>query len=115
MAGLCPVRVTTDREGPVALRLWTDTAGDIDDEYILTWSAEVGSGVYQAEVERWVSVSRTSLLQAMAEVVNPGSAGPSTPWKQLSLECVTGSNRLTGGESPTDVPVRGGQGGLISP
>jgi hypothetical protein len=109
------VRITTEDEGPVAFRLWTDANGLIKDELIETWSAEVGSGVYQAEVERWVSVSETGYLQAMAQVENGGVSGMSSGWKYMPLECVIGSNELTGGQSGLDIPERGGPGGLISP
>lgn len=61
---------------------------------------------------RWVSVSETSQLQAMAQNES-GLVGESSGWKLIDLECVTGSDQLTGGSSPPDLPGKGG--GLISP
>lgn len=108
------VRITTEDEGAVAFRLWTDVNGSLEDDLIQTWSAEVGSGVYQAEFERWVSVSETSQLQAMALVENGGIPGLNSGWESLPLECVTGSDQLTD-DLPSDVPVRVGRGGLVAP
>ena len=80
------LRVTTNEAGPVELRLWTQTDGPEEFEYIQTWSSHVGSGLYQAEIIRWVEVDESVELQAMAETVN-GSAGWSTGWDFLTLHC----------------------------
>lgn len=102
------VRATTDQEGPVAVRLFTDVNGVTENEYILMWSSDVGSGVYEAEVERWVSVSETSLLQAMAQSENGGIVGMNSGWHQLQLACDTGTDDFADRDPPPDLPGKGG-------
>jgi hypothetical protein len=87
------VRVTTEWAGPVAFDLWTDLDGFIERESIQTWSSDVGSGVYEAEVQRWVSVSETTGLSAMAVV---DYTGLNTGWESLTLQCETGADDLVG-------------------
>jgi hypothetical protein len=106
------VRATTDQEGPVALRLFTDVNGVVEEEFILMWSSDVGSGVYEAEVERWVSVSESSLLQAMAQDEIGGMVGMSSGWRQLQLACDTGTDDFTDDNPSPEQPSKGG--GLIS-
>lgn len=101
------VRVTTNQAGPVSLRLWTAGVGPLQDEYIQAWSSHVGSGVYQAEVIRWVSVSETSLLESMVEV-DFGFVGLQDGWDDLVLECITDTPDFAPGDSPADGPRRGG-------
>jgi hypothetical protein len=85
--------VTTEWAGPVAFDLWTDLDGFIERESIQTWSSDVGSGVYEAEVQRWVSVSETTGLSAMAVV---DYTGLNTGWESLTLQCETGADDLVG-------------------
>ena len=80
------VRVTTNQAGPVELRLWTQTDGPEEFEYIQAWSSHVGSGLYQAEIIRWVETDESVELQAMVETVN-GSAGWTSGWDFLTMHC----------------------------
>jgi hypothetical protein len=107
------VRVTTNQAGPVAMRLWTAMPA-VEDEYIETWSSHVGSGVYEAEIVRWVSVYETTLLQAMVEVEN-GIFDLQDGWDDLVLECVTDTPDFTIGDPTDDDPGRGRRGELVSP
>jgi len=97
-------RVTTEYAGPVAVHLWTELDGVVEDEIIQTWSTDIGSGVYEAEVERWVSVSEAIELNAMAVVDYAGPAGWSSGWKSLMLDCDTGVGDFTGSRGPIGLP-----------
>ncbi len=104
------VRVTTNQAGPVAMHLWK-TLPEWGSEYIETWSSHVGSGNYEAEVVRWVSVNETSLLQSMVEVEN-GYFDIQAGWEDLILECITDTPDLTIGGGPEDRPGREPPGDL---
>ena len=105
------IRVETNQAGPVEMWLWTAGVGPIQDEYIQAWSSHVGSGQYEAEVTRWVSVSETSVLQAMVEV-NSGYVGLQAGWDDLVLKCISGVPDLTlggddvEGDSERDLGLR---------
>lgn len=107
------VRVTTNQAGPVAMRLWTAMPA-VEDEYIETWSSHVGSGVYEAEIVRWVSVYETTLLQAMVEVEN-GIFDLQDGWDDLVLECITDTPDFTIGDPPDDDQRRGPGGKRATP
>ena len=81
-------RARTNKEGPVAFRLHTLGVDGAGAEFVETWSHHVGSGVYEAELTRWVETDHTTDLQAMVEV-EQGIFDLSTNWKSLPLECIT--------------------------
>ena len=75
--------------------------------HLLTgWSSHVGSGTYQAELTKWVSVSSDSQLSAMAEVLNDanGYGGMTSDWKYLDLDCRFGPGDKA--PNPTGQPDR---------
>ncbi len=90
--GRALVRVTTDVEGPVDVRLWTLGVNEASSHLLSGWASHVGSGVYQADITKWVTVNSSSTLMAMAEVLNNanGFGGHSTQWKNLDLNCSSG-------------------------
>ncbi len=100
------VRVTTDQPGPVDVRLWTLGVDGPDSEFVQAWSSHVGSGEYQAEYVKWVTVSDDAELQAMAEVLNNGQGfgGLQSEWKYLPLECRVDTPDLT--TRPDERPTR---------
>lgn len=99
------VRVTTNQAGPVAMRLYTIAPG-YNEEYIETWSSHVGSGVYEAEVIRWLSVDETTYVQALAEVEN-GVFDLQAGWDGLTLECTEDTpDYVAPGRAPGDGPGR---------
>ncbi|MDA4847448.1 hypothetical protein [Hoeflea poritis] len=82
------VRAKTNREGPVKLRLWTQVGkGPMQSQLIEVWSTSVGGGNYQAEFEKWISVSKNSVLKARVEDLITKPVGFHAGWKNLSLKC----------------------------
>jgi hypothetical protein len=92
------VRLETNREGPVKFDLWTRIGdGPSSRKFVEAWSSPAGSG-YQAEYAEWVEVTKTTVVQSMAEdKTNP--IGQSTGWKDITLHC-TGA----GGGGLADAP-----------
>lgn len=87
------LRAKTTRAGPVKLKLWTRIGdGPITPEVIDAWSSFKGPGLFQAEVKKWVSVSKTSLLTAKVEQIVAGPFGLHDGWKNLKLKCITGAS-----------------------
>lgn len=81
------VRVSTSRPGPVKFRLWTKV-GDapMQDEVIDAVSTAKNEFTFNAEYTKWVSVSKTSYVQAkVEEMVNP--IGLTDGWKDITLQC----------------------------
>ena len=103
------VRLKTSKKGPVKFKLWTKIgAQPMTSKVIDAWSAFSGGG-FKAEYTEWVSVSKTSFVQAMAEdMTNP--IGQSTGWKSITLHC-TGA----GGGGLADAPMPNDDGPLVSP
>jgi len=103
------VRLKTSKAGPVKFKLWTKIgASPMTSKVIDAWSAFTGGG-FKAEYKEWVSVSKTSFVQAMAEdMTNP--IGQSTGWKSITLHC-TGA----GGGGLADKPNSNDDGPLVSP
>ena len=99
------VRVRTNQAGPVAMRLKKDGDVPADEEFIETWSSHVGSGVYEAEVIKWVSVMQTSDLEAFVEV-NSGYGWLPDGWENIRLECITDTPDFAPNPSPDDNPGR---------
>ncbi len=88
--GKLHVTLTTNKAGPVKFKLWTKIGdGPTTSDFIEAWAAHAGPGQYEAEYTRWVEVTKTSTVQAMAEdMTNP--IGQSTGWKELTLACKSG-------------------------
>jgi hypothetical protein len=103
------VRLKTSKAGPVKFKLWTKIgASPMTSKVIDAWSAFSGGG-FKAEYKEWVSVSKTSLVKAMAEdMTNP--IGQSTGWKDITLHC-TGA----GGGGLADKPNPNDDGPLVAP
>jgi hypothetical protein len=108
------VRVRTNQAGPVAMKL--KKGGDVQagEEFIETWSSHVGSGVYEAEVIRWVSVMQTSDLDAFVEV-NSANGWLPDGWETIRLECITDTPDFAPNPSPDDNPGRDPTGGYKRP
>ena len=87
------------------MRLKKDGDVPADEEFIETWSSHVGSGVYEAEVIRCVSVSETSDLDAFVEV-NSGVGWLPEGWESIRLECITDTPDFATNPSPDDNPGR---------
>jgi hypothetical protein len=95
------VRLETNREGPVKFNLWTKIGeGPSTRKYIDAWASPDGAG-YKAEYAEWVEVTKTTVVQSMAEdLTNP--IGQSTGWKDITLHCTgVGGGGLA---SPTNDP-----------
>jgi hypothetical protein len=93
------VRLTANKIGLVNFKLWIK-AGDapMSDKVVNVWSSHVGPGRYEAEYDEWVEVTKTGVVQAMAEdLTNP--IGQSTGWKDVTLHCAD-----TGVDGFADVP-----------
>ena len=83
-------RVRTNKAGPVFVRLFTKGHDNIThSEYIPAWSFSVGSGVYEAEIERWMETDVSSSIFARVEVENDGYEHLNDGWEILPLQCVT--------------------------
>ncbi len=86
--GKLTVRMEANRVGPVKYRLWS-RAGDapMTSKVIDMWASEVAPGnKFVAEHSEWVTVTKTSTVQAMAEdMINP--IGQTTGWKEALVRC----------------------------
>lgn len=91
------VRLNTNKAGPVKFKLWTKN-GDapMTSKIVDAWAAFDGNSKYQAEYTEWTEVTKTSVVQAMAEdETNP--IGQSTGWKDITLHCTgAGGGGLAG-------------------
>ncbi len=98
------LRAKTNQEGPVKLRLWSKVGNQpMQSEVIDAWSQPDGSGEYKAEIKKWVSVSKDSLLQARVEDLLTKPVGFHDGWKDLMLKC--GSSGADGyAQQPADDP-----------
>lgn len=96
-------RIRTDGPGPVEARLRTEIDGVAETEVIETGASAIGSGVYEAEIVRWVTTDRTVTLDARIEAEN-GNFDIYDGWKSLKLECVVDTPDFAptdGAPSPT--------------
>jgi hypothetical protein len=102
-------RINTTKTGPVKFNLWTKVGnGPSQKQFVQAWSSQSGSE-YKAEYIKWISVSKTTKVQAMVEdLTNP--IGQSTGWKDITLHC-TGA----GGGGLADAPKPNDDGPLVSP
>jgi len=93
------VRLETNREGPVKFNLWTKIGdGPATRKYIDAWASASGDGSHKAEYAEWVEVTKTTVVQSMAEDLT-NAIGQSTGWKDITLHC-TG----VGGGGLADAP-----------
>ncbi len=104
------VRLKTNKIGPVKFKLWTRIGNQpMTSKVVDAVSQFTGPGQFKAEYTEWVSVNKTSFVQAMAEdMTNP--IGQSSGWKSITLNC-TGA----GGGGLADVPNPNDEGPLVSP
>jgi hypothetical protein len=81
------VRVNTSKAGATKFRLWTKV-GDapMTSKVVDAWSSFDGNAGYKAEHTEWVSIDKTTHVQAMAEEMN-NAFGKSTAWKDITLTC----------------------------
>jgi hypothetical protein len=103
------VRINTTKAGPVKFNLWTKIGnGPSQKQFVQAWSSKSGSE-YKAEYIKWISVSKTTKVQAMVEdLTNP--IGQSTGWKDITLNC-TGA----AGGGLADKPKPNNDGPLVKP
>jgi hypothetical protein len=104
------VRLKTSKKGPVKFKLWTKV-GDkpMISKVIDAMSQFAGPGAFKAEYIKWISVSKTTKVQAMVEdKTNP--IGQSSGWKDITLHC-TGA----GGGGLADKPKPNNDGPLVKP
>lgn len=87
--GRALIRVRTDKEGPVNLRIHTVGGNEQGEEFLQVWSSEVGSGVYEAELIRWITTDETTDIQVKAIAEKSFWEQTSSPWEHLTLECLT--------------------------
>lgn len=81
------VRVKTNKKGKVKFKLWKKVGnGAMTSKVIDAWSSHDGNGFFKAEYTEWVSVSKTSFVQARAEEL-VSAIGKTTPWKEITLYC----------------------------
>lgn len=102
------VRLKTNKAGAVKFRLWTKV-GDkpMTSKVVDAWSNFSGPGQFKAEYKEWVSVNKTSYVQAMAEdLTNP--IGQSSGWKDITLHCSG-----PGGGGLADQPKPDNDGGVV--
>lgn len=92
--GRALIRVRTDKEGPVNLRIHTVGGNEQGQEFLQVWSSEVGSGIYEAEVIRWITTDETTDIQVKAVAEKSFWEQTSSPWEHLTLECLTDDGEL---------------------
>ncbi len=110
--GRIHLRAKTNQAGPVKLKLWTKVGNQpIKGEVIDVVSTHAGSGIYKAEVKKWISVSKTSVVQAKVEDLVTQPIGAHDGWKDITLRC-----SAPGGLGLADVPSENpGDGGTLIP
>lgn len=100
-------RIETTKPGPTKFNLWTKIGNQpAQRQFVAAWSSKKG-GIYKAEYKKWISVDKTTHVQAMVEdLTNPISQ--STGWKDITLKCQNsgGNDGLADLPNPNDdVPV----------
>lgn len=104
------VRLNTNKAGPVKFKLWTRIGeAPMTSKVIDAWAAHDGPGTYKAEYAEWTEVTKTSVVQAMAEDMT-NTFGQSTGWKDITLHC-TG----VGGGGLADAPRPNPDGPVTQP
>lgn len=98
-------RIETTKAGPVKFRLWTKVGNQpAQSQFIEAWSSKKGSG-YKAEYKKWISVNKTTHVQAMVEDLT-NKISTSSGWKDITLRC-----RNSGGnDGLADLPNPGNDG-----
>ena len=98
--GRLKVRVATTTTGPAKFKLWKKVGGGaMTAKVINAYASNDGNGGFAAEHVEWISVNKTSQVQAKAEdMVN--TIGESTGWKTKMLRCEDG----VGGGITSDLP-----------
>lgn len=85
--GQVKVRLKTTKAGATKFKLWTKVgAAPMTSKVIDAWASHDGAGGFKAEHVEWVSVDKTSTLQAKAEEMISGF-GMSTNWEDITLQC----------------------------
>ena len=85
--GQVKVRLKTTKAGATKFKLWTKVgAAPATSNVIDAWASFDGNGGFEAEHVEWVSVDKTSTLQAKAEEMISGF-GMSTNWEDITLQC----------------------------
>ncbi|GEM_PF-6315855 len=93
------MRAATNRKGPVKFKLTTKVGNQPTEiAFIDAQSKFKGPGIYEAEIKKWVSVSKNSILKAKLETL---PASKEVPWKELPLKCSAPGG---GGWAQTDKP-----------
>jgi hypothetical protein len=89
------VRLKASKAGNAKFQLWTQVGdGAMTSKVIDAWAFHDGNGGFKAEHIEWVSVDKTSVLQAKAEELVSGF-GTSTAWKDITLQCSDQGSGLT--------------------
>lgn len=102
--GQIKVRLTASKAGPATFKLWTKIGnGAMTSKVIDAWASFDGNGDFEAEYTEWVSVNKTTFMQAKAEEM-VSAFGKSTPWKDITLQCsdVGGGGLMVGNPHPAD-------------
>ncbi len=88
--GQIKVRLTASKAGNAKFNLWTKIGnGAMTSKVIDAWAFHDGNGGFEAEHVEWVSVNKTTFMQAKAEEM-VSAFGKSTPWKDITLQCKSG-------------------------
>jgi hypothetical protein len=100
------VRLKASKAGPAKFKLWKKVGnGAMTSKVIDAWASHDGNGGFRAEYSEWISVNKTTFVQAKAEeMVTAGPFGKSTPWKDITLQCtdVGGGGLTVGNPHPAD-------------
>jgi hypothetical protein len=81
------VTMKTNKVGPVSFQLQTKIGDNpMQSRQLIAHAQHQGNGVFLAQYQEVISITKTSYIQAMAEdKVNPISL--TTPWKDITLQC----------------------------
>ena len=81
------VRLKASKAGNARFKLWLKVGNKpMASKVVDAWASHDGNGGYVAEHVEWVSVSKTTYMQARAEELVSGF-GMSTAWEDLTLHC----------------------------
>ena len=102
--GQVKVRLKATKAGAIKFKLWTKVgAAPMTSKVIDAWASFDGNGGFEAEHVEWVSVDKTSTLQAKAEEMISGF-GMSTNWEDITLQCTDQSGGGLAGNPDTSNP-----------
>lgn len=85
--GHIQVNLTATKAGATQFKLWTKKGGaPVTSKVIQAWAFHDGNGGFKAQHSEWISVDKTTIVQAKAEETI-STIGKYDGWKSITLSC----------------------------